>query len=153
MNELYKIFLTSGLTIFGGVLVFSIGQIVSKFLIEPIYEQSKCIGEIADALIFYADVYSDPGYQKLGESEGRREEARKSLRQYASLLISKTHMVRCYALFEKIKCMRVPTRKNIFEASENLIGLSNSSTSGDSETNQIRRKEIMTALDIKVKMD
>lgn len=38
--------LTSSLTILGGVVVFSLSQIVQKFLIEPVHEQAKVIGEI-----------------------------------------------------------------------------------------------------------
>lgn len=53
MSELEKIFFTSALTIFGGVLVYVIGQVTSKFLIDPIHEQKKLIGEIGDSLIFY----------------------------------------------------------------------------------------------------
>lgn len=151
MSELFRIVLTSSFTVIGGIFIFSMGQIIVKFFIEPIHEQARCIGEIADALIFYADIYSNPGYPSLGEGPLRRDETVRTLRQYASLLISKTHMVRCYGLFEKLKC--VPTRKNIFEASQNLIGLSNSIHSGSPDFNMARRSKIMKALNIKIKMD
>src|SRR5688500_11232023 len=52
MSELLKIALTA----VGGVTVFVIGQLVAKFLIEPIHEQKKLIGEIAGTIIFYSNV-------------------------------------------------------------------------------------------------
>lgn len=150
MSDMLKIFLTSSLTIFGGVLVFTTGQIISKFLIEPIHEQSKCIGEIADALIFYADIYGNPGCQMLGESEGKREETSKSLRQYASLLISKTHMIKLYSLLSMLSI--VPRQKNILDASKELIRLSNSVYSSTCEFNMVSRNKIMKALNIKLEI-
>jgi hypothetical protein len=44
-----------GLTILGGITIFVGGQILIKFIIEPFYEQSKLIGEIANSLIYYAN--------------------------------------------------------------------------------------------------
>jgi hypothetical protein len=52
-----KIFLTSGLTIVGGVFIFVFGQILSKFFIEPLHEQRKAIGAVGEALIFFQEVY------------------------------------------------------------------------------------------------
>ena len=48
-------------TAFFAVVVFVAGQFVVKFVIEPVHEQSKVIGEIAYALVFYANIYSSPG--------------------------------------------------------------------------------------------
>lgn len=44
MDDLTKILLTSSLTVLGGVLVFVTGQLIVKFLIEPIHELKKIIG-------------------------------------------------------------------------------------------------------------
>src|SRR5688572_8306196 len=55
MSEELKIILTSSLTILGGIIVFVAGQVVTKFIIEPLYEQSKLIGEIANSLTYYAN--------------------------------------------------------------------------------------------------
>jgi hypothetical protein len=46
MTELEKIFLTSAVTIVGGLLVYISSQIFSKFLIEPIHELKKAIGDV-----------------------------------------------------------------------------------------------------------
>jgi hypothetical protein len=52
--ELVKIFLTSRLTIVGDVLVLTRGQVIQKFLLEPVHEQSPAIGEIYFGLMYYA---------------------------------------------------------------------------------------------------
>lgn len=120
MSELYKIVLTSSLTILGGVVVYVAGQIISKFFIEPIHEQKKIVGEIADALIFYANVYYNPGTG----SKKKMNEASERLRQLATLLHSKTHLIPWYKFFEKTRV--VLKSPSIEEASTKLIGLSNS---------------------------
>jgi hypothetical protein len=68
MSEITKIVLTSSFTIIGGVFVYTISQVLTKFIIDPINEQKKLIGEIADTLIFYDNIY--PGFtsfEKAGE--------------------------------------------------------------------------------------
>ncbi len=46
MSEGFKIALTA----MAGVIVFVIGQVVVKFLIEPLHEQKELIGEMARRL-------------------------------------------------------------------------------------------------------
>ena len=53
MSETLKIVLTSSRTILGGIVVFVVGQVITKFVIEPMHERSKLIGEIANSLIYY----------------------------------------------------------------------------------------------------
>jgi hypothetical protein len=43
-------------TSFLAVVVLVVGQIIIRFLIEPIYEQRKLIGEITAAIKMYANV-------------------------------------------------------------------------------------------------
>lgn len=118
MSEILKIFLTSSLTIIGGVTVYALSQIV----VGPIFEQRKIIGEIADALIFYANVYSSriPGLT----SKDKIDAASKRLRQLAALLQSKTHLIPWYGVFERLRIVHKSAA--IEDASTALIGLSNS---------------------------
>lgn len=120
MSETLKIFLTALTTIIGGVLVYVSGQILSKFFIEPIHEQRRIIGEIADALIYYANIYMNPG----SGSQEKMVSASEKLRQLATLLQSKTHLIPHYSFFEKVKI--VHKSSDIESASGALIGLSNS---------------------------
>ena len=41
MSELFKIVLTSSITVLSGILVFVGGQLIAKFFIEPIHEQRR----------------------------------------------------------------------------------------------------------------
>lgn len=146
MSDLFKILLTSSLTVVGGVLIFVVGRVIERFLIEPVHEQSRVIGEIADSLIFYANLYCNPG---LGKPE-EMDEASKVLRQHASRLMARTHAIRSYWLMQRLKI--TPEHKDILKAHENLIGLSNSIHGDDprlSDVNLIRRKQIEMSLGIR----
>lgn len=119
MSELFKIVLTSCLTILGGIIVLVIGQIITKFFIEPIHEQSKLIGDIAYSLTFYANIFSNPGN---GKPE-QMEEASKILRQQASQLLEKNYTIQWYWLWELLRV--VPKQEDVIAASQSLIWLSN----------------------------
>ena len=45
-DEIWKIILTSALTVFGGVSVYVIGQLISKLLFEPAFELLKAVREV-----------------------------------------------------------------------------------------------------------
>ena len=124
MSEEFRIVLTACLTAFGtvvsGAVIFVFGQLVGKFFIEPIHEQSKLIGEIANSLIIYADLYANPG---TGRPEAM-DEAATVFRQQASQLRVTSRSIPWYGLWVFLRF--VPKRVNIIEASRNLIGLSNS---------------------------
>lgn len=123
------ILLTSALTIIGGVVVFSLSQIVQKFLVEPVHEQSKVIGEILFGLVYYGDRYANPG---TGKPEAMTEAA-DTIRRYASRLEGTTHAVHSYRLFECIGL--APNRKSVEEAVGNLIRISNSIYTGNGREN------------------
>ena len=135
--------LTSSLTVLVGVSVYVIGQILAKFFIEPIHEQARLIGEIAIDLIFYANVYCNPG----GSAPEKMDEASEVLRQKASLLRAKTHAVPWYVLFEVMRF--APKLSDIIKASGDLIGLSNSVHRGDPVQNDRWRKEVEKLLNIR----
>lgn len=119
-NSLFKIFLTAALTIIGSVIVFVIGEILSKFFIDPIKEQKALIGKVEDELTFYANVYCNPNINR----GNRTVEAEDKIRQLSTLLRSKTQIIPCYSLWGKLRL--IPTKKNINLAASELIGLSNS---------------------------
>jgi hypothetical protein len=140
MSDLVKILLTSAVTIFGGVVVYVCGQVTTRFFIDPYHEYLKTVGEIADTLVYYANVYMNPGS---GDRE-RMDEASKILRQKASLLRVRAYAIPCHAWFAKLKL--VPSQALIMKASAALIGLSNAVHSGDLTHNAKRQKEIIDAL-------
>jgi len=111
---------TAALTVLGGVLVYVLGHMLEKFVLEPVLEQRRLIGQIASSLVFYANEYSNPG-------KGRPEamaEARDAFRDQASELRASAYTVPCYGIFAWLR--RVPALRAVIQASHDLIGLSNS---------------------------
>lgn len=141
MSDLFKIVITSALTIFGGVLVFAMTQLLQKFLLEPVHEQSKVIGEIFFGLVYYSNRYANPGSGRPKDLADTSE----AFRRYASQLQGTTSAIRCHDLFEKLGL--VPQRKKIEEAVRDLIRISNSIDSGngrENSTNAANVKELLT---------
>ena len=122
MTKIAQIILTSSLTILGGALVLVAGQIAIKFFVEPVHELRKFLGEIQDALIFYANL---PPYEESNEQTRKTIlEAKDLFRQQASRLIAKRKIIPWYRCLAKLKI--VAPEKNIEEIHRGLIGLSNS---------------------------
>jgi hypothetical protein len=46
LSDLTKIFLTSALTIIGGITIYVAGQIIARFFIDPLHESGSKAGEI-----------------------------------------------------------------------------------------------------------
>lgn len=128
------------LTIISGVLVFVIGQTVLKLFVEPWQKQRECIAKIANLLLYYGNVYSNPG---VGTEEKNRE-ASQETRRIASELIESHYRIPMYSklsrtgLFPSIETMREATRL--------LIGLSNSTHNGDPDRNSARVCKIRSLL-------
>ncbi len=173
MSELYKIILTSSITIFGGILTYAAGQVLIKFLIEPFQNYIKLVSEIADTLVLYGNVglgsqdyylsqlealdserinnpQKEITQQRLKEiiisNFNRTDEAKQVFRQQASKLMGATNLIPMYSLWALFGF--VPRRQYVIKASANLIGLSNS-TSKDG-LDDIRLIEIAKYLRIKV---
>lgn len=107
------------LVILSGTGVFILGQIVLKFVLDPVQEQKKLIAEVADALVFYANLYSNPGDNLKKE----REEAQQKIRQLGTLLLAKTYLIPAYDWFACLGL--VPSFSEITNAHHSLIGISN----------------------------
>jgi hypothetical protein len=103
-----------------GVTVFVIGQILVRFLIEPYQLYRAAIGEITEGLIFYADVYSNPGALSIEETTRAREHTRR----LSASLQSRVTRIPWYRIWQYLPWL--PTKKEIDEASGLLIRLSNS---------------------------
>ncbi|MBI3606541.1 MAG: hypothetical protein HY207_01070 [Nitrospirae bacterium] len=143
MSDLFKIVLTSSLTVLGGVIVFSLGQLIQKFLIDPVHEQAKVIGAISFGLTYYACWYANPGSGKPDDLSGASD----AIRRYASELTSSTNSVRCYGLFHKLGL--VPDRSAVGDARTLLILISNSIfQSNASRDNSKDAKEVKRLLKI-----
>ena len=95
---LEEVLITFVLTVIGGVLIYTLGQIFLKFFIEPVHELLKVIGNIGDTLVFYAQIYGNSGLD-----DERYREAKKELRRDASLLKSRAQVVKWYRLFSILR--------------------------------------------------
>lgn len=150
-SELFKIVLTSSLTISGGIVVFVGGQIASKFFIDPIHRQDELLGEIANLLILYANLTydrkerppdKDPIWQEI-------ENASRVLRQKASQLRAATYSIRWYRLFRFIRMIRLKSG-DANKISSHLIGWSNHLLGGVPESCIHAREKIGNLTGIKV---
>src|SRR2546427_7286581 len=144
MSELERIFLTSALTVAGGVFVLALGQLVVRFVVEPLHEQAKAIGEVVYVLIFYADLYANPG----GVITPAHQAAVDALRKSASQLMATSHGVRAYWLWA---CLRMaPPFGHMLEATRSLIFLSNSVYRGDRAENRTARTRSIKSLRLRL---
>lgn len=111
--------MTVFLTVFSGVMTFVLGQLVLKLVIEPVHEFKKAIADIALALIEYANIYSNPGVT----GEETEKKASEQLRKLASRINAQIYLIPLYGITAKL--FRLPSRKKVFAAASDLIGLSN----------------------------
>ncbi len=126
------------LTVLSGVVVFVVGQIFVKFVIEPINEFYKLTGEIEHSLIYYANVYSNT---KLAPQETL--EAHQLFRRLSCDLFAKMYAIPLFHVWAKLRFL--PPREFVRQAGGNLIGLSKGvlDTSDRSyEANEKRRRAI-----------
>jgi hypothetical protein len=75
-----------------GIGVYVIGQLLSKFFIEPLYELRKAIGEVLFNLSFHAPTIRTP----IGRTDERSKAAEEALLKNSSDLIAKLHAVPFY---------------------------------------------------------
>ena len=119
MTEIERIFLTSGLTIFGGIVVLVLGQIITKFHLEPLHELRMLLGNISDTLVLHANVCTNPGLRPREPMDA----ASRVLREEASLLRARAHALPCYIVYVFLRV--VPKSKSLQEASRLLTALTN----------------------------
>ncbi len=128
---------TAALTAFFGVLVFVFGQLTQRFMLEPILEQRKIIGQIAYSLLFHANVMDVSRFEREGQKLVQVQEpldAVRTLRDLAGKLRATLWTIPCYGLLANLRV--VPKRKAIMAASSGLVGWSNSIHSGDTHVHR-----------------
>ncbi len=143
MSELDKILITSAATVLGGVTVFTVGQVLSKFFIEPIYEQRKLVGAVADALIYYAHHFADSLERTIPEVQPASDR----FRRLAAELMARTVAVPGYRVWGRLRVIRPFPR--VVEARASLIGLSNTLHSADFQRKLKLASSVATALAVR----
>lgn len=152
---------TASLTTLGAVLVYVVGQILTKFIIDPIHDQKQIIGEIADALIFYGNKYhywnqyqyspwDDEANKRVLEHElsekEKTDQIYDNIRRLGTVLIAKTHMIPFYnfwSVFHLVKPI-----DSIVIAKKSLIALSNNVTAVDRNVQKDHELKIRESLGI-----
>ncbi len=132
---------TATVTVLVGVVVYVAGQVITKLLLEPVHELRLQIGKVADALLYFANVYYNPKSNAYSSSE--LIEASHALRRSAAALVAHGQAVVLYQVFVAMRL--IPSWKNLREAQGALIGLS--SLSSD-ETDDLR-KQVEAALGLR----
>lgn len=107
-------------TIFTGVSIYVLGQIIVKLVIDPVHELKKTIGQISHSMIMYANVISNVEVT----NDNLKREASDCLRELSALLQSHLKLIPIYDCSRRI--FFLPSEREIYEASSALIGLANS---------------------------
>ncbi|MEE9256107.1 MAG: hypothetical protein V3V56_02950, partial [bacterium] len=107
---------------FFGIFIY----VVTRFFVEATLRLNGVITDISEELIFYADMYSNPGPTDLNPKGPTKyqEEAINALRRNSSRLAASANAVWFYPFFEKIHL--IPPRTNVQEAQGLLMRLSHS---------------------------
>lgn len=131
MDDLTKILLTSAFTIVGGVLVFVIGQLLVKFLIEPLHEFRKVLGFVRFAFDFFAPELHTP---VPGDKE-RCDKASDAFRKASADLASSLNSVPWYDLMSRWFPKVLPPRAKASEAVKWLRNLATAVYKADRSDN------------------
>ena len=122
--ELFRIVLTASLTLIGGVILLVASQILTRFVVDPLVEFRRLLGEVGHTLVFYAHYLFNPAQTA---SFPEFQQAKHECRSLASRLRSFSNAVPLYAALAWLRL--VPPHDSVYQASVVLIGLSN--TKGD----------------------
>ncbi|MDC8450810.1 MAG: hypothetical protein LV473_20995 [Nitrospira sp.] len=131
------------LTVISGVLVYVLGQLIVKFVIEPVQETKKLIGYIAHSLIEHANVISNPDVT----SKEDKIATSQAIRKLSAELRAQLYLVPKYHVTAFI--FRLPSREKMLSATTSLMGLSNGmfgKTTKDYEWNAKRVQNIHSSL-------
>ena len=116
MSDVGKIVLGA----FGAMGVYVIGQLLSKFFIEPLQDLRKAVGEVRFNLAFHASTIHTP----IGRSKETSDAAYEALMKSSCELIAKIHVVPIFELTRYLALGVLPERKSIERAAVQLRGLS-----------------------------
>ncbi|MDD4363963.1 MAG: hypothetical protein PHD33_07155 [Atribacterota bacterium] len=135
--------LTFFLTVLAGLTVLIIGQVIIKFILEPIQEQKKIISKISSLLSYYANIYTQPGYAK----PKIEWEASQDIRHISTQLKAITDSIPKYNVFQNLNLVK--PKNDIFKACDDLMGISNNfGKNANADKNTEWSSEIKELLDI-----
>jgi len=106
-------------TVLSGVMIYVMGQIILKLMIEPVHEAKKTIAEISHSLVEYADIIHNPGVL----AQEKTIEVSQHLRRLSAQLHAHLFLIPCYRKTAWV--FGLPSRDKILTAATQLRGLSN----------------------------
>ncbi len=121
-GDLFKIVLTASLTLIGGIVLLVVGQVITRFVIEPLLDFRRLLGEIAYTLILYEKFLMNV---PATADRPQFSEAKEQCRVLASRLYAVSAAVPLYDFLAANGL--VPPINDVDSAATHLIGLSNSS--------------------------
>lgn len=128
-------------TVVSGVLTYVLGQLVLKLVIEPVQDFRKTVGRISHALIERANVIQNPGVP----THEVMQETSRELRVLSSELQAHLYLIPSYCITRA--AFRLPKRELVLQASQALIGLSNSVYQATGRTYEANAKRVESICD------
>jgi hypothetical protein len=107
-------------TLAGGVILLIVTQILTRFVVDPLVEFRRLLGEVAYTLILNSHLLYNPNATA---NTPEFQEARRQCRALASRLHAFSAAVPLYDVLARIGL--VPARVHVYDAAKHLIGLSN----------------------------
>jgi len=106
-------------TVLWGVGAFIFGQVIIRFVLDPIQEQRKIIGEV-----IYAQILFDSALPSLQDVENEEQHqtlisAKKQFRELTGKLLATTNTIPFYLLWSIL--LLVPYRAHVIEAAKLLL--------------------------------
>jgi hypothetical protein len=129
--------LTAALTAVLGVGVFVAGQSIQRFVLDPIQEQRRTIGDVAHAVLMFGNVNNVAEIRAKGLAvawAGEPEQVVREVRALAARLQASLYVIPLYGVFAKLHVVR--SRERILIAIKHLTGWSNSIYSGGAQAAQ-----------------
>jgi hypothetical protein len=143
--ELTKIVLTACVTLSGAVILLVVTQTFTRFVVDPLVDFRRLLGEVAYTLILNAHFFYGAS-DKASTPEFR--DATRQCRALASRLHAFSAAVPLYGLLSRIGL--VPSQSDVYDAAAQLIGLSNTSVNHPPEFIRERYMRISKLLGIRV---
>jgi hypothetical protein len=120
MHELLKIVLTASLTLVGGVILLVTTQVLTRFVVDPLVDFRRLLGDVGHTLVFYSNFFHNPSVMA---SHPEFQQATRECRTLACRLRSFSAAVPLYSSLARIHL--VPALSDVHQASGELIGLYN----------------------------
>ena len=125
MPDVVKPLFTTLATIVPATLIYVIGQILTRFVLDPIQEQARTVGRIAFVLLADADLHPET------HKTERLDEASRGLRELAAQLRASRRVIPAYPFFASIRV--VISKRVLLESAAALVHWSNAVYLGETQ--------------------